>query len=89
MPIVILNISCGGGIILFLEILFYLKIVQVFSFELEKMASASETRVSLCGKLGLKPLTVQNILFYYAPVQGVLSYTALSVNVMNPSLVLR
>lgn len=53
------------------------------------MASASETRISMCGKLGLKPLTTHNILFYYAPVQGVLSYTALSINVMNPSLVLR
>ncbi|CAH1178982.1 unnamed protein product [Phaedon cochleariae] len=53
------------------------------------MASAAEARASLCGKLGLKPLTGQNILFYYAPVQGVLSYTALSVNVMNPTLVLR
>ncbi|XP_018567610.1 uncharacterized protein LOC108908161 [Anoplophora glabripennis] len=51
--------------------------------------SASETRISLCGKLGLKPLNAHNILFYYAPVQGVLSYTALSINVMNPSLVLR
>ncbi|XP_023014385.1 uncharacterized protein [Leptinotarsa decemlineata] len=53
------------------------------------MSSASEARVSITGKLGLKPLTGRNILFYYAPVQGVLSYTALSVNVMNPSLVLR
>ncbi|XP_018323392.1 uncharacterized protein LOC108735753 [Agrilus planipennis] len=40
-------------------------------------------------KLTLKPLNSQNILFYYAPLQGALSYTALSVNVMNPSLVLR
>ncbi|XP_017777806.1 PREDICTED: uncharacterized protein LOC108563594 [Nicrophorus vespilloides] len=53
------------------------------------MASAADARVSLCGKLGLKPLNTNNILFYYAPIQGVLSYTALSVNVMNPSLVLR
>ncbi|ENN70944.1 uncharacterized protein LOC109544841 [Dendroctonus ponderosae] len=51
--------------------------------------SAPESKVSACSKLGLKPLTSQNLLFYYAPAQGVLSYTALSVNVMNPSLVLR
>lgn len=51
--------------------------------------SAADARVSITGKLGLKPITTQNILFYYAPVQGVLSYTALSINVMNPSLVLR
>ncbi|KAJ8949983.1 hypothetical protein NQ318_002392 [Aromia moschata] len=53
------------------------------------MTSASESRISICSKLGLKPLTAQNVLFYYVPVQGTLSYTALSINVMNPSLVLR
>ncbi|KAG5877904.1 hypothetical protein JTB14_011620 [Gonioctena quinquepunctata] len=53
------------------------------------MSTAAEARVSFCGKLGLKPLTGRNIMFHYAPIQGVLSYTALSVNVMNPSLVLR
>lgn len=51
--------------------------------------SAAEARESLCGKLGLKPLNVNNILYYYAPLQGVFSYTALSVNVMNPNLILR
>lgn len=51
--------------------------------------SSPKSCPSICGKLGLKPLTSQNLLFYYAPAQGVLSYTALSVNVMNPSLVLR
>ncbi|KAL1517622.1 hypothetical protein ABEB36_001361 [Hypothenemus hampei] len=51
--------------------------------------SDPECKVSLCSKLGLKPLTSENLLFYYAPAQGVLSYTALSINVMNPSLVLR
>lgn len=53
------------------------------------MASAPEGKKKCCGKLGLKPLTGHNILYYYAPLQGVLSYTALSVNVMNPSLILR
>ena len=53
------------------------------------MASAAEAHDSICGKFGLKPLNKQNLLFYYAPVQGALSYTALSVNVMNPSLMLR
>ncbi|CAH0548123.1 unnamed protein product [Brassicogethes aeneus] len=51
--------------------------------------SAEDARVSLTGKFGLKPLTKENLLFYYLPVQGTLSYTALSINVMNPSLVLR
>lgn len=52
-------------------------------------ASADKKCCSLISKLGLKPLNKQNLLFYYLPVQGALSYTALSVNVMNPSLVLR
>lgn len=53
------------------------------------MASAADVHESICGKLGLKPINTHNILFYYAPVQGALSYTALSINVMNPSLILR
>lgn len=48
-----------------------------------------EKKGSCCSKLCLKPLTGHNILFYYAPLQGALSYSALSVNVMNPSLILR
>ncbi|XP_060520091.1 uncharacterized protein LOC132698176 [Cylas formicarius] len=51
--------------------------------------ASPDSKVSLTSKLGLRPLTTQNILFHYAPAQGILSYTALSVNVMNPSLVLR
>lgn len=51
--------------------------------------SASEAKVSITGKLGLRPFTAHNVLFYYAPIQGALSYTSLSINVMNPSLVLR
>lgn len=53
------------------------------------MSSAAEARESICGKFGLKPLSANNILYYYAPLQGVFSYTALSVNVMNPNLILR
>lgn len=52
-------------------------------------SAAASARESLCGKLGLKPITTNSVLYYYAPLQGVLSYTALSVNVMNPSLILR
>ncbi|KAL3276129.1 hypothetical protein HHI36_020848 [Cryptolaemus montrouzieri] len=44
---------------------------------------------SVGSKLGLKPLNTHTLLYYYVPFQGVLSYTALSINVMNPSLVLR
>ncbi|CAH1976937.1 unnamed protein product [Acanthoscelides obtectus] len=53
------------------------------------MASAADARLSITGKLGLKPINTHNLMFYYAPIQGVVSYTALSINVMNPSLVLR
>ncbi|KAK4872782.1 hypothetical protein RN001_014811 [Aquatica leii] len=53
------------------------------------MATTGEEKVSCCSRFGLKPLTGHNILFYYAPLQGALSYSALSVNVMNPSLILR
>lgn len=53
------------------------------------MASTAEHKKPFCCKFGLKPFTTNNILYYYLPAQGVLSYTALSVNVMNPSLVMR
>lgn len=53
------------------------------------MVNAGETRKSLCGTFGCKPLTRENMLYFYAPLQGVISYTALSVNVMNPALVVR
>ncbi|CAG9763055.1 unnamed protein product [Ceutorhynchus assimilis] len=53
------------------------------------MSATESSKTSLTSKLGLKPFTGKNLLFFYAPAQGVLSYTALSVNVMNPSLVLR
>ncbi|XP_045463057.1 uncharacterized protein LOC123672805 [Harmonia axyridis] len=52
------------------------------------MASPKATK-SVATKIGLKPLNTHTLLYYYVPFQGVLSYTALSINVMNPSLVLR
>ncbi|KAK9878380.1 hypothetical protein WA026_021687 [Henosepilachna vigintioctopunctata] len=52
------------------------------------MASPKES-VSVITKLGFRPLNTHTLLYYYIPFQGALSYTALSVNVMNPSLVLR
>jgi len=36
-------------------------------------------------KYGLKPLTKSNILNHYAPLFGVVNYGVLSINVMNPS----
>lgn len=40
-------------------------------------------------KLGLRPVTRCNIAKFYAPALGAASYTAMSVNVMNPSLVVK
>uniref|UniRef100_B8RIX1 Conserved insect protein n=1 Tax=Culex tarsalis TaxID=7177 RepID=B8RIX1_CULTA len=53
------------------------------------MTEATANQQSLCKSLGLKPLTKENILFFYIPVQSMVSYAALSVNVMNPSIAIR
>lgn len=37
----------------------------------------------------LPPLTRDNMLYYYLPMQGLVSYTTLSVSVMNPHLMVR
>lgn len=44
---------------------------------------------SLCTRLGLRPFTKQNVLYYYAPIHGLVSYGALAVNVMNPALAIQ
>ncbi|XP_065073431.1 uncharacterized protein LOC135697580 [Ochlerotatus camptorhynchus] len=49
----------------------------------------AEANQSIVKKLGLKPLTKENILYYYFPLQSMVSYAALSVNVMNPSIAIR
>nr|CAD7428754.1 unnamed protein product [Timema monikensis] len=45
---------------------------------------------SCCGvhfrSIHLKSLTQHNIFYYYLPLNGAINYTALSVNIMNPSL---
>lgn len=54
------------------------------------MAAAGSTSAgTILQKLGLKPITKCSLVKFYAPAFGVASYTALSVNVMNPSLVIR
>jgi hypothetical protein len=45
--------------------------------------------VTIIKEYGFKPLTKKNILFYYTPVLGAGSHTFLSVNVMNPGLVVK
>lgn len=45
---------------------------------------------SNCNFAGLiKPVNKYNVLYYYAPLASLASYSALSVNIMNPSLVAR
>nr|CAD7441168.1 unnamed protein product [Timema bartmani]CAD7456320.1 unnamed protein product [Timema tahoe] len=41
---------------------------------------------STMNSIHLKPLTQHNIFYYYLPLNGAINYTALSVNIMNPSL---
>ncbi|ALC41482.1 CG13220 [Drosophila busckii] len=54
------------------------------------MASSSTQKkdaCTLCEKVGLKPFTKENLFGYYIPLHGLVSYAALSVNVMNPQIV--
>ncbi|EDW08325.1 uncharacterized protein LOC6578479 [Drosophila mojavensis] len=52
------------------------------------MASTQNKDVcTICEKVGLKPFTKENVFNYYIPLHGVVSYGALSVNVMNPQIV--
>lgn len=41
------------------------------------------------GNVRLPPFTKDNVLYYYLPLQGLVSYTTLSVSVMNPHLMVR
>ncbi|CAL1686578.1 unnamed protein product [Lasius platythorax] len=44
---------------------------------------------SILKKLGLQPVTRCSLAKFYVPAFGVASYTAMSINVMNPSLVIK
>ena len=56
-------------------------------------ASSSSNSGGCCStivkKLGLRPVTRCNIAKFYAPAFGAVSYTSMSINVMNPSLVVK
>lgn len=56
-----------------------------------KMAGSgnSDAGCSILKKFGLQPVTRCSLAKFYAPAFGVASYTAMSVNVMNPSLVIK
>lgn len=53
------------------------------------VAKSDDSSCTLCTRIGLRPFTKQNILYYYAPLHSMISYGALSVNVMNPALITR
>jgi hypothetical protein len=40
-------------------------------------------------RVRVPPFTKDNVLYYYLPMQGLVSYTTLSVSVMNPHLMVR
>lgn len=50
-------------------------------------ASNKNAVCTLCDKIGLKPFTKENVFHYYIPLHGVVSYSALAVNVMNPGII--
>jgi len=51
------------------------------------MADTQNKACTICDKVGLKPFTKENVFNYYIPLHGLVSYGALSVNVMNPQIV--
>ncbi|XP_053964011.1 uncharacterized protein LOC128866963 [Anastrepha ludens] len=50
-------------------------------------ASNKNAVCTLCDKVGLKPFTKENVFYYYIPLHGVISHSALAVNVMNPGFI--
>lgn len=59
-----------------------------FSSKSFEMAAPGKPKSFLEG-LSLKPLTQENMLYYYAPLAGAASYTTLSVSLSNPNLLRR
>ncbi|KAH8263963.1 hypothetical protein KR038_010776 [Drosophila bunnanda] len=51
------------------------------------VSTQNKDACSICDKVGLKPFTRENVFNYYIPLHGLVSYGALSVNVMNPQIV--
>lgn len=49
----------------------------------------SSSAGSALTKFGLRPVTKGSLVKFYIPAFGVAAYTGLSVNVMNPGLVIR
>lgn len=51
-------------------------------------SSGSNVQSSL-EKYGIKPITKENLLNYYAPIYGVANYGLLAANVMNPNWIIK
>ncbi|GBP44399.1 hypothetical protein EVAR_81313_1 [Eumeta japonica] len=55
----------------------------------ESLPIALEAVNKSLSRVKIPPFTRDNILYYYIPMQGLMSYTTLSVTVMNPHLMVR
>ncbi|KPI97929.1 PREDICTED: uncharacterized protein LOC106125170 [Papilio xuthus] len=61
---------------------------QVFSLPVTVPKTVEYINKSV-NRIRIPPFTKDNVLFYYLPLQGLVSYTTLSVSVMNPHLMVR
>jgi len=52
------------------------------------MSSSNENK-GQCSIACLKPLTKNNILYFYVPLESLVAYAALSVNITNPSVAIK
>ncbi|XP_046410851.1 uncharacterized protein LOC124175050 [Neodiprion fabricii] len=53
------------------------------------MAATGSSKGSVLEKFGLQPVTKCSLAKFYVPALGAISYTGLSINVMNPRLIVR
>lgn len=67
----------------------YHNIKQQFTFVPATVSKTVDTVNKSINQVRIPPLTKENVLFYYLPMQGLVSYTTLSVGVMNPHLMVR
>lgn len=67
----------------------YINLKQQVTFLPATVSKTVETVNKSLNQVRVPPVTKENVLFYYLPIQGLVSYTTLSVGVMNPQLMVR
>lgn len=67
----------------------YINLKQQVTFLPATVSKTVETVNKSLNQVRVPPVTKENVLFYYLPMQGLVSYTTLSVGVMNPQLMVR